>query len=182
MDLLRTDLERDNRQARRSSGGRIEPAVRLAVTLRLLAGASYLDLVTNYNIAPATVYAIFHDTVGHLSNRIAMPNIPLQDAVELQRLAEGFQTSRSAPNPIFGCISALDGICVRVMKPHNEYIPRNAKDCTAFAVSGLGRRLRTVGLVPGFWIAGDSAYECRDGILTPWRQECTAISSQWRQA
>ncbi len=40
--------------------------------------------------------------------------------------------------------------------------------CTAFAVSGLGRRLRTVGLVPGFWVAGDAAYEFRDGIFDPW--------------
>ncbi len=93
LDLIRADLEREDRQARRSSGGRVEPAVRLAVTLRLLAGASYLDLVTNCHIAPATVYAIFHDTVRHLCIRIAMPDISLQDEAGLQRLAEGFQTS-----------------------------------------------------------------------------------------
>lgn len=208
LDILRPDLQRNNLQAQRCSGGEIEPSVRLAVTLRLLAGGSYLDLVTNYNIAPATVYSIFHDTLRSLCERIPVPNIDLRDTANLQRLAEEFRTSRSVPNPLFGCIGAVDGICVRVMKPHNEFIPRkffcrkgmhaipvqaivsasykflymsalcagSTNDCTAFAVSGIARRLRTAGLQEGFWIAGDAAYECRDGILTPWSKhalQCT---------
>lgn len=35
----------------------------------------------------------------------------------------------------------------------------------AFAVTGLGMRLRAVGLRSGYWIAGDAAYECRDDLL-----------------
>lgn len=208
VELLRSRLDRDDQYARKSSGGKIDPSVRLAVTLRMLAGGSYLDLVTNYNIASSTVYAIFHDTIKHLSSRIRMPGVPLENETALKKLSDDFQTSRVVPNPLYGCVGALDGICVRVMKPHNEYVPRkffcrkgmhaipvqavvsssykfmymsamcagSTNDCTAFAVSGLGRRLKSTGVLPGFWIAGHAAYECRDGALSPWSK--TALQCQ----
>lgn len=199
INLFRHDFESDDPQTRRYSGGRVEPAVRLAITMRLLAGGSYIDLVTNYNIAPATVYDIFHDKVQNLFSRIAMPNIDIQDEAALHKLAEEFQTSRSTSNPLYGCVGIVDGICLRVIKHHAEYIPRkvfcrkgmyaipvqavisssykflymsslcagSTNDCTAFAVIRLAGRLRTIGIVTGFWIAGVAAHECLNRILTP---------------
>lgn len=67
-----------------SNGVAIEAEVRLGVTLRFLAGASYLDLVTM-----------------HLITNIAMPNLPLDDTSALNTLSRGFQNSRTNSNPLF---------------------------------------------------------------------------------
>jgi hypothetical protein len=48
-------LQRDYLQDIRSSGGYIEPSIRLAVTIRMLAGASYLDVTLAFHIAKSTV-------------------------------------------------------------------------------------------------------------------------------
>jgi hypothetical protein len=61
--LLRVRLERDERQGYRSSGGVVEPAVRIGLTLRILAGASYLDMMLTFRVAKSTVFNIFWDTV-----------------------------------------------------------------------------------------------------------------------
>ena len=53
---LRTNLERNaDMAARATQGGRIEPAVRLAVVLRYLAGGSFLDLCDLYCCSWSTV-------------------------------------------------------------------------------------------------------------------------------
>jgi hypothetical protein len=49
--LLGSDLTRDMRMAARSSGGRVEPAIRLALTVRMLSGASYLDMMMLFKLA-----------------------------------------------------------------------------------------------------------------------------------
>jgi hypothetical protein len=64
--LVRTlgiELERDAVQGARSSGGRIEPDVRLAVTLRLLSGGSAWDLMQVFRLGRSTVCDVFHATL-----------------------------------------------------------------------------------------------------------------------
>jgi hypothetical protein len=61
--LLRVRLERDERKGYRSSGGVVEPAVRLGLTLRILAGATYLDMMLTFRVAKSTVFETFWDTV-----------------------------------------------------------------------------------------------------------------------
>jgi hypothetical protein len=41
-------------------------------------------------------------------------------------------------------------------------------DGISWASSTLGLRLCREALPTGFWIAGDAAYRCRNGIVTPW--------------
>jgi hypothetical protein len=41
-------------------------------------------------------------------------------------------------------------------------------DAIAWESSSLGMRLRREPLPLGYWLAGDAAYPCRDGIVTPW--------------
>ena len=74
--LLEGDLTRDMRMAARSSGGRVEPAIRLALTVRMLSGASYLDMMMLFRLASSTVYDVFHSTVASITRRIAMPGLP----------------------------------------------------------------------------------------------------------
>ncbi len=90
----------------------------------MLAGASYLDLATNFNISTTSVYTIFHDTVCAICAELSMPGVPIQNEKKLRSLSEGFRTSRAHQNLLFGCIGALDGIAIQLMKPHELYFPR----------------------------------------------------------
>jgi hypothetical protein len=56
----------------RSSGGLIEPEIRLVLTLRLLACASYLDTMMLFGISRCACYAIFHDTTNVVLSRADM--------------------------------------------------------------------------------------------------------------
>ncbi len=109
--------------------------MRLGLTLRMLAGASYLYLVTNFNISTESVYTIFYNTIRAVCAELPMSGVPIQNEQKLRSLSEGFRISRAHPNPQFGCIGALEGIAMRLMKPHDVHFHRNffaAKVCTPF--------------------------------------------------
>jgi len=42
---------------------------------------------------------------------------------ELQTSALKFKNSRSPPNPLNGCIGAMDGIAIKIMRPNNDLNP-----------------------------------------------------------
>jgi DDE superfamily endonuclease len=202
LSLLKLDLTRDMRMASRSSGGRVDPEVRLALTIRMLSGASYLDTMMLFRVASSIIYDIFHRTIASIIRRIAMPCLPFQQN-EMQNLALFFTNSRQPPNPLYGCVAALDGICIEVQKPLDMYGPRDfycrkgmyaipaqalvdanyrflylsarcagsTPDGIARASSNFGLRLCREALPTGFWIAGDAAYRCRNGSITPWTSE-----------
>jgi hypothetical protein len=73
LSALHPALVLNSDQGTRSSGGVVEPASRLAITLRILAGSSYLDLVTLFRIGKLTLYEVFHATVDVLNKRLRMP-------------------------------------------------------------------------------------------------------------
>jgi hypothetical protein len=70
--LIHPALLRDARQAARSSGGVVQPALRLAITLRMLAGASYLALFMLFRVAKQTIYDVFHSTIEFINRRLRM--------------------------------------------------------------------------------------------------------------
>jgi DDE superfamily endonuclease/Villin headpiece domain len=123
--MLKPDLMRNASMAKRSSGGVIEPASRLAIFLRMLAGASYLDLQLSFCVARSTIYGIFTDTLSAVLT--IMPNlvVPVADEIRLRDLSEGFRTSRMPHSALFGCIAALDGIALPIIKPLDKYFPRH---------------------------------------------------------
>lgn len=51
-------LERDTEQVARSSGSIIEPDVRIGLTLRILAGGSYMDAMMLFSIGVSTILEI----------------------------------------------------------------------------------------------------------------------------
>ncbi len=122
---IRGDLERNDVQARRSSSRVTSPELRLAVCLRILSGASFLDCMLSFGIAKSTVYDVFHSTVRAINLRRAMDGVPLDDDDALRALADGFHFSRRLPNQLYGCIGALDGISIEISKPSGYYNPRN---------------------------------------------------------
>jgi DDE superfamily endonuclease len=123
--VLQSELSNDQRMAIISSGSPVEPAIRLALTLRILGGGSHHDLAMLFRIATVTVYSVFHATIDAINNRLSLPGVPLEDTAELRKLAEGFALSRRSQNPIFGVVGALDGIALKISKPDDGHVPRN---------------------------------------------------------
>jgi DDE superfamily endonuclease len=111
--------------ARRCSEGAVTPETRLALTLRLLAGASYLDVAMLFRLGTTTVYVIFNETIKVLWRHLPMPGLPLENLREMQRLADGFSSSRGRAVVLHGCIGALDGLSVENQKPSDEHNPRD---------------------------------------------------------
>jgi hypothetical protein len=108
--LLEGDLTRDMLMAAPSNGGKVELAIKLALTVRMLSGASYLDMMMLFRVASSTVYDVFHSTVSSITKRIAMPGLSWVQS-ELQRRALASMTSHHPPNPLYGCVGAVDGTC-----------------------------------------------------------------------
>jgi hypothetical protein len=95
----------------------------LAVTMRILAGASYLDVGWPYGLADATVYVIFDETLAAISQVLDNRSFP-KSVEECVRAADNFQRSRQSP--LYGIIAALDGISIAIT------CPRQAEDTRKF--------------------------------------------------
>lgn len=122
LQIVQGDLTKNEDMGRRAGRPIVRPDVRLAVTLRLMAGAKRWDLMPAYWLGESTVLDIFHQTCDALMNRLSLPGLP-RTLIGLRRLAENFKTSRYPPNPLTGCVGALDGIAIPIKKPQNDHHP-----------------------------------------------------------
>lgn len=114
---LRTDLSKDEDMASNSSGGAVSPEVRLAITLRLLSGASHQDLIVLFRLGKSTIYDVFRCTVAVINKRLSFRELPLGDEEALSEIADGFAHFRVALSPLWGCFGALDGIDINIKSP-----------------------------------------------------------------
>jgi hypothetical protein len=102
-----------------STGGIISGEIKLALTLRLLAGGSYLDLSILFEMGFTYTYEIFHGVIEKwiLDNRLV--NIDgsdyCSDIDRMSAVAGGF--SLGSNGVINGCIGAIDGWIVKIIKP-----------------------------------------------------------------
>ena len=94
-------------------GGILSGEVKIAIMLRVMAGASYLDVLLAYGVSTATVYSVFHKAAAWMPSTFQFPFIKwitLKDEAALNSVAEGFS---SASGWIFRkCIGALDGVAI----------------------------------------------------------------------
>jgi hypothetical protein len=103
-----------------TSSGFVSGEIKVAITLRILAGGSYLDLFVIYNIFQTHAYKIFHDT---LKNWICNDEIfsingeqYLNDLEAMKEVAKGFE--QNCRCGVFrGCIGAVDGWLVKISQP-----------------------------------------------------------------
>jgi hypothetical protein len=99
-------------------GGFISGELKVAITIRMLAGASYLDLIFGFSISRSTLYREFDNVTdwingcfefglsGYLKNK---------DVNALKNVSNGFA---DFSNGVFnGIIGALDGIAIRINCP-----------------------------------------------------------------
>ena len=99
--------------------GFVSGEVKLALTLRLLAGGSYLDMCLLYEVVSTYAYKIFHFVIQEwiLDDRLVKINGVeyMQDRVRLEEVAR--QYSQHSGGLLNGCIGAIDGWIVRIKKP-----------------------------------------------------------------
>lgn len=94
--------------------------VHLCITLRMLAGASYLDVGWPYGIGSATVYTIFQQTLQALNSSLPKMSFPTTEE-ECRYCANQFRKLRKSP--IDGIVAALDGIAIAIQQPRLDQTP-----------------------------------------------------------
>ena len=99
-------------------GGIVSGEVKIAIMLRVMAGASYLDVMLSYGVSTATVYSVFHKAAAWMPSTFQFPFIKwitLKDEAALNSVVEGFL---SASGGVFRkCIGALDGVAIKIKCP-----------------------------------------------------------------
>ena len=107
-------------------GGTLSGEMKLGIMLRMLAGASYLDVLLTYGISTASVYAVFHEGTSWIVITFKFPFaqwITSKDEEALNRVAEGFSSDSGG---IFRkCIGALDGLAVKIKCPATSDLIRD---------------------------------------------------------
>ena len=103
-----------------TSGGFVCGEVKLATTLRILGGASALDMALLFDFAFANAYKIFHEVIHNwLSHELFCPIDGIQYCTNDEKMASvALQFCEHSSGIINGCIGALDGWVVKVQKPN----------------------------------------------------------------
>jgi len=103
----------------KSTGGFISGEIKLLLTLRLLAGGSYLDLSLLLEVGFHYSFDIFHDVVENWINDDNIVNINGEEYLnDEERLAAVADEFRSRSNGLItGAICAVDGWLVKISKP-----------------------------------------------------------------
>jgi hypothetical protein len=108
-----------------SSGEFIEPFLQLAITLRLLAGGSYLDIAFAYDVAEKSVFNIFHKVCIAIDIVLDNINFPYENEEKLRILEESF--SQICKGAFRGTVAAGDGIVFKTIKPDIEDVDGNVR-------------------------------------------------------
>jgi DDE superfamily endonuclease len=96
------------------SNAQLPLAMRLSVTLRWLAGGSYLDISLSHHIAISSFYHAVDKMIYEL-NRVLVIRFPYDDIDYLEKVSTGFR--RQGRSPLSGCVGALDGLAIKILEP-----------------------------------------------------------------
>ena len=103
---------------------------KVALVLRMMAGASYIDIVLIFGISYSHCYEIFHAVISNwICNDAVLPYLGemyLTQDNEMGRTANEFATKGRHQGVIAGCIGALDGWLVRIRSPKRSDSVTNA--------------------------------------------------------
>jgi hypothetical protein len=125
LELIKPRLiysEFQERVAILSSGGTVSPLLHLAVTLRLLAGGSNLDISFGYHIHSSTIYQVFFRTLYAINDAVDNIQFPYYNEEKLREVASTFtRINRLFP----GTVAAGDGVVFRMRKPMSDDVDGN---------------------------------------------------------
>jgi hypothetical protein len=96
--------------------------LKLSMTLRFLAGASYLDIVDLHGVAACTFWKYLHLTIDAINLVYTLPLLPILESGQLSQLeaaAEAYD-ERTA-GVMAGCIGAIDGCAIKICRPRGVH-------------------------------------------------------------
>jgi hypothetical protein len=118
----------------RSSGSCIPHFLRLCITLRILAGASYLDIIWyGVDVDNYGVHNLFKDTIMKLDSVIDNINFPISDDAALSQLASDWETvmvkkyGEISRNYMKGTVAACDGLVIGIHNLRKKDLRRLSK-------------------------------------------------------
>lgn len=76
LQLVEKGLYHNEEMGRRSARAVISLYMRLGVTLKMLDGASYLDIMSSFRIGSSIIYGIFNDSGNTLKSALKLPDLP----------------------------------------------------------------------------------------------------------
>lgn len=104
-----------------STGGFISGEIKVAITLRLLSGASYQDLGLLFVTSYSNIYRIFHYVIENWINNDGVMKIDcyneLSDVEAMKKAAKTFATHGKNEGIFGGIIACLDGWLVKIKCP-----------------------------------------------------------------
>jgi hypothetical protein len=132
----------DELKAIASSGSLISKRTKLYVTLRFLAGGSFLDLVFAWGISKSAFfssepeYGVVWPTLEAIDRAFKI-GLPVNDEAKLQEMADEFSTYTNGL--LSGCVTAIDGWVARTRKPNSDEVDdimsyRNRHECWGLVV------------------------------------------------
>ena len=123
MHILHTvgpHLSRNFHQSERS-GGFVSPSLQLGMTIRWLAGGSYLDIHDSYGVSKSTFYRLVFQCCEVITEKF--PIVFPTDVRSLERLARDFSKRQHWYMRVFkGVIGAIDGILIKIRCPSTKEV------------------------------------------------------------
>jgi DDE superfamily endonuclease len=98
--------------------------IKVAISIRMLAGGSYLDLVPLFEVSTSHLYSIFHTFLAWMLKTFQFPLVPLlrdRNWPAINQLADAY--AEKSNGVFFGPFCALDGVAVRVKCPTEREVP-----------------------------------------------------------
>eukprot|EP00808_Paulinella_micropora_P023552 g82272.t1 len=200
LSLLRPELE--VACAKTHSYAVVPPELQLSMTLRFLAGGSYLDIVDLHGVAESTFYKCIWRVILLINRNIALgQSLKFPSESEFQCLAAVWQARSSVPDIFTGCILALDGIIFKIPCPQPHEVPNPrayycrkgpqiplgrctmygwTHDQLAYTVSGLNDILK--GLPPKYYCVGDNGYLPHEYLLVPYKGRSLRTTAPYKDS
>ena len=121
LGLISPLIQRNEAKARNSSGSSVCPEIRLMITLRILAGAKYLDMIW-FRISVDHVRSYVHDCLLAINSVLDNINVPTTDAgwrVEAEKFREVLRLKHGSlgDEMLAGACGAGDGFVVQITEP-----------------------------------------------------------------
>mmetsp|Transcript_14721 Transcript_14721/g.19568 ORF Transcript_14721/g.19568 Transcript_14721/m.19568 type:complete len:434 (-) Transcript_14721:134-1435(-) len=135
LGYIRDEITTENvEMARRSSGSEVCAEVRLAMTLRYLAGGSMWDIRLIFDVSHDEFYRSVWRVVDAINNYEGFKVVfPIDDVEKLSEIESVFR-SKSSHEMITGCVGAIDGCLlwqknpgIAVHNPNRYYCARKEK-------------------------------------------------------